>query len=90
MWIFAISDALWYLAGPFLEATADHRPWIEASAEHPPITMVWRVTGRGKTRDVLDEIADALARGDARPVPMYARWIGYDRGGVRLASKSQR
>jgi hypothetical protein len=52
--------------------------------------MVWRVTGRGKTRDVLDEIADALARGDARPVPMYARWIGYDRGGVRLASKSQR
>jgi hypothetical protein len=86
--VFWISDALWFLLGPLLEATAGRRPWIEASSEQPPVTMVWRATGRRPASETLDEIAGALARGESRPAPVGARWVGYDRGGLRLARKS--
>jgi hypothetical protein len=50
--------------------------------------MVWRATGRRSAQTALDEIADALERGETRPQPFWAHWIGYDRGGFRLARKS--
>ena len=66
---------------PLLDATIGHRPWIVASAENPPVRMVWRVwraTGRRSVREVVDEIAAGLERGDPRPSPSSASWIGYD------------
>ena len=75
------------LARPAWEATIGRRPWILASAEDPPVTMVWRATGRRSAAAALDEIADALQRGDPRPQPFWAQWTGYDRGGIRLARK---
>jgi hypothetical protein len=83
-----ILAALARLARPAWEATVGHRPWIEASSEDPPVTMVWRATGRRSARTALDEIADALERGEARPQPFWAHWTGYDRGGIRLARKA--
>jgi hypothetical protein len=80
--------ALARLARPAWEATVGHRPWIEASAEDPPVTMVWRATGRRSAQAALDEIADALERGETRPQPFWAHWTGYDRGGIRLARKA--
>ena len=80
--------ALGRLAQPAWEATVGHRPWIEASSEDPPLTMVWRATGRRSAQAALDEIADALERGEPRPQPFWAHWTGYDRGGIRLARKS--
>jgi hypothetical protein len=59
---------------PVLEATLGRRPWIEASSGEE--TLVWRATGRGDPREALDEIANALERGDPRPRPLEARWIG--------------
>jgi hypothetical protein len=50
--------------------------------------MVWRATGRRSAQTALDEIADALERGETRPQPFWAHWTGYDRGGIRLARKS--
>jgi hypothetical protein len=35
----------------------------------------------------VEEIADALARGEDRPVPLSARWVGYDRGFYTLRRK---
>jgi hypothetical protein len=61
-----------------LDAT---RPWIVASAENPPVRMVWRVwraSGRRSVREAVDEIAAGLERGDPRPTPSSASWIGYD------------
>jgi hypothetical protein len=75
------------LARPAWEATIRHRPWIEASSEDPPVTMVWRATGRRSAQTALDEIADALERGEPRPQPFWAHWTGYDRGGIRFARK---
>jgi hypothetical protein len=66
---------------PLLDATIEHRPWIVASAENPPVRMVWRVwraTSRHTVREVVDEIAAGLERGDPRPSPSSASWIGYD------------
>ena len=66
---------------PLLDATIGHRPWIVASAENPPVRMVWRVwraTSRRSVPDVVDEIAAGLERGDPRPSPSSASWIGYD------------
>jgi len=66
---------------PLLDATIGHRPWIVASAEDPPVRMVWRVwraTSRRSVREVVDEIAAGLERGDPRPSPSSASWIGYD------------
>jgi hypothetical protein len=80
--------ALARLTRPAWEATVGHRPWIEASSEDPPVTMVWRATGRRSAQTALDEIADALERGEPRPQPFWAHWTGYDRGGIRLARKS--
>lgn len=80
--------ALARLARPAWEATVGHRPWIEASSEDPPVTMVWRATGRRSAQAALDEIADALERGETRPQPFWAHWTGYDRGGIRLARKA--
>jgi hypothetical protein len=80
--------ALARLARPAWEATIGNRPWIEASSEDPPVTRVWRATGRRSARAALDEIADALERGEPRPQPFWAHWAGYDRGGIRLARKS--
>jgi hypothetical protein len=79
--------ALARLARPAWEATIGHRPWIEASSQDPPVTMVWRATGRRSGQTALDEIADALERGEPRPQPFWAHWTGYDRGGIRLARK---
>jgi hypothetical protein len=83
-----ILAALARLAQPAWEASVGHRPWIEARSEDPPVTMVWRATGRRSARTALDEIADALGRGEPRPQPFWAHWTGYDRGGIRLARKS--
>lgn len=70
---------------PVLQATVDGRPWIEAVSEGPPpVTMVWRATGRVKRAAAVDEIAEALARGESRPQPLSARWVGYERGGAGL------
>jgi hypothetical protein len=76
------------LARPALEATVGGRPWIEARSEDPPVTMVWRATGRRSAQAALEEIADALERGESRPQPFWAHWTGYDRGGIRLGRKS--
>jgi len=68
---------------PFLDATIEHRPWIVASAEDPPVRMVWRVlrvTNRRSVSEVVEEISSALERGDPRPAPAAATWIGYDEG----------
>ena len=75
------------LARPAWDAIVRRRPWIVASAEDPPVTMVWQATGRRSAGTALDEIADALARGEPRPQPFWAHWTGYDRGGMRLARK---
>jgi hypothetical protein len=83
-----IAAAARAFVAPVMQATLGQRPWIQASAEHPSITMVWRATGREKAQVAVDEIADALARGDDRPVPLSARWIGYDRGWLRLPPKA--
>jgi hypothetical protein len=72
------------LVTPVVQATVGQRPWIQASAERPAITMVWRATGRENAQVAVDEIADALARGEDRPVPLSARWVGYHRGWLRL------
>jgi hypothetical protein len=79
--------ALVRLARPAWDAILARRPWILASAENPPVTMVWRSTGRRSATTALDEIADALERGDPRPQPFWAHWTAYDRGGIRLARK---
>ena len=79
--------ALVRLARPAYDAIFARRPWILASAEDPPVTMVWRATGRRSAATALDEIADALERGEPRPQPFWAHWTGYDRGGLRLARK---
>jgi hypothetical protein len=50
--------------------------------------MVWRATGRRSAQTALDEIADALERGETRPQRFGAHWTGYDRGGVWPARKS--
>lgn len=63
---------------PVLEATLGRRPWIEASSGGE--TLVWRATGRTVPREALDEIAAALERGDPRPRPLEARWVGSGRG----------
>ncbi len=66
---------------PLLDATIGHRPWIVASAENPPVRMVWRVwrvTSRRSVPEVVDEIVAGLERGDPRPSPSGASWIGYD------------
>jgi hypothetical protein len=84
-----ILAALARLVQPAWEATVGHRPWIAASAEDPPVTMVWRATGRRSAQTALDEIADALERGETRPQPFWAHWTGYDRGGIRLARKER-
>ena len=75
------------LAQPVWEATVGGRPWIEATSEYPPVTMVWQATGRRSAQTALDEIADALERGETMPQPFWAHWTGYDRGGIRLARK---
>jgi hypothetical protein len=62
------------LARPAWEAIVRRRPWIVA-------------TGRRAARTALDEIADALERGEPRLQPFWAHWTGYDRGGLRLARK---
>jgi hypothetical protein len=52
---------------PLLDATIGHLPWIVATAENPPVRMVWRVwraTSRRSVREVVDEIAAGLERGD--------------------------
>jgi hypothetical protein len=49
--------------------------------------MVWRATGRQAAASAVDEIADALERGEDRPVPITARWVGYDRGFYTLHRK---
>jgi hypothetical protein len=72
---------------PVVGATVGHRPWLEASAGNPPVTMVWRATGRESAKAAVDEIADALERGEERPVPLSARWVGYDRGWIKLRRK---
>lgn len=72
------------LVVPAIQAVVAKRPWIEASAEHPPVTLVWRATGRVDAASALEEIADALQRGEERPEPFYAQWVGYDRGTTRL------
>jgi hypothetical protein len=82
-----IAAAARALVAPVVQATVGQRPWIQATAERPSITMVWRATGREKAQVAVDEIADALARGEDRPVPFSARWIGYDRGWFRLRLK---
>ncbi|HYX89550.1 MAG TPA: hypothetical protein VE753_09290 [Gaiellaceae bacterium] len=80
--------ALVRFARPAWYAILGCRPWIPASAEDPPVTMVWRATGSRSATTALDEIADALERGDPRPQPFWAHWTGYDRGGLRLARKA--
>ena len=60
---------------------------VEAPEVNPPVTLVWRATGRVDAASALEEIADALQRGEERPEPFYARWVGYDRGAVRLPQK---
>lgn len=59
---------------PVVEATLGRRPWIEASSDAE--TLVWRATGRSDPQEALDEIANALERGDPRPRPLEARWVG--------------
>ncbi len=49
-------------------------------------TLVWRATGRTKPQEALDEIANALERGDPQPRPLEARWVGRE-GGLRLPPK---
>jgi hypothetical protein len=49
--------------------------------------MVWRATGRQDAVLAVDEIAEALARGEDRPVPISARWVGYDLGFYPLHRK---
>jgi hypothetical protein len=78
---------LFQLAKPAWEATVGSRPWIVASNDDLPVTMVWRATGRRSATAALDEIADALERGEPRPQPLWAHWVGYDRGGIRLPRK---
>ena len=73
-----VAKRYWF---PLLDATIWHRPWIVASAENPPVRMVWRVwraTGRRSVPGVVDEIAAGLERGDPRPSPSSASWIGDD------------
>jgi hypothetical protein len=72
---------------PILEATLGRRPWIEASAEHPATTMVWRATGRSEPSVAVEEIAGALARGEQRPQPLSARWVGY--GGATVLPRKR-
>ena len=69
---------------PVLEATVGRRPWIEASSSDE--TLVWRATGRTGPQEALDEIANALERGDPRPRPLETRWVGRE-GGPRLPNK---
>jgi hypothetical protein len=66
---------------PVLAATLGRRPWIEASSRGE--TLVWRATGRSDPQEALEEIASALERGDPRPRPLEARWVGRE-GGRRL------
>jgi hypothetical protein len=44
------------------------------------VWRVWRVTSRRSVSEVVEEIAAALERGDPRPAPAAATWIGYDEG----------
>jgi hypothetical protein len=85
--ILALSRLSDRFAAPVLEATVGRRAWIEASAEDPPVTMVWRATGRASVASAVDDVADALARGEERPAPLSVRWVGYDRGAVVLPPK---
>jgi hypothetical protein len=82
-----LAQAVRLFVAPIVGATVGRRPWIEASCEDPPTTMVWRTTGRQRAELAIDEIADALARGEERPVPISARWVGYDRGWLKLRRK---
>jgi len=82
-----VLGAIWLVVvrygSPLLDATIAHRPWILASAENPPVRMVCRVlrvTSRRSVSEVVEEIAAALERGDPRPAPAAATWIGYDEG----------
>jgi hypothetical protein len=76
---------------PLLDAVAIplvlDRPWIEARAASPTTCMVWRVSGRQPSRAAMEEIAEALERGEDRPTPLSARWVGYGDSGIRLYRK---
>jgi hypothetical protein len=73
---------------PLWEATVGRRVWITARSANPPTTMLWRATGRTTARAAVEEIAAALARGEERPVPLSARWVGYTEGAIRLPPKA--
>jgi hypothetical protein len=83
LWLFVRPVVL-----PLFEATVGNRPWIVASAGHPPVRMVWRAIGRGPASRAVDEIAEALARGETHPAPFASKWVGYDQGGVVMPPKS--
>ena len=63
------------------------RPWIEARARNPTRCMIWRANGRQSSVVAEQEIADALERGEDRPTPLSARWVGYGDSGIRLYRK---
>ena len=78
---------------PYVDATVGGQPWIVASADDPPVRMVWRIvraTGRHTVIETVDEIASALARGNARPAPVAAKWIGLEQDGAVVQPESPR
>jgi hypothetical protein len=42
------------------------------------VWRVWRSTSRRSVREVVDEIVAGFERGDRRPSPSGASWIGFD------------